>query len=88
MTDRILQPADIDRLGQALISLTKELWVVKDRQRILEAALVDAGILERGAVDSYVPGAELSDNLSAERRQLINGVLDALAARSPDESQR
>jgi len=86
MSDRVLNPEDLDKLGQALISLTKELWVVKDRQRVLEAALADAGIVAADIVDTYVPNAVLRDSLQAERRQLINNVLDTLVAPSPDAS--
>lgn len=78
MTDRVLNAEDIDRLGQALITLTKELWVLKDRQRILEAALADAGLLDREVIDSYKPGEELSKTLATERRQLIDNMLDTL----------
>ena len=78
MTDRVLKTEDLDRLGQAVLTLTKELWVLKDRQRILEAALADKGMLEPGAVDAHEPDEQLADALSAERRQLINDVLDTL----------
>lgn len=80
MTKQVLQETDIDRLGQALITLTQELWVVKDRQRVLEAALADAGVLESASVDSYQPGAELQTELQAERRKLIDGIIDTLTA--------
>jgi hypothetical protein len=88
MTDRVLNPEDLDRLGQAVISLTKELWVVKDRQRILEAALAEAGVLAPDTLDRYSPDGALSDVLRAERRQLIDSVLDTLATSSPDAVHR
>jgi len=78
MTQSVLNAEDIDQLGQAVISLTKELWVLKDRQRILEAALADAGVLERDVVETYEPDAALKETLSAERRQLIDNVLNTL----------
>jgi hypothetical protein len=81
MADQILHTTDIDRLGQALIELTKELWIVKDRQRVLEAALVDAGLLANHAVDAYQPDAKLETELKAERRNLINGVINSLTAK-------
>ena len=82
MTDRVLKADDIDQLGQALLTLTKELWVLRDRQRILEAALADAGLLTAAAIDSYEPSAELKAALRTERQQLIDTVLDSLSARS------
>lgn len=78
MNDPVLQSEDLDRLGQALLTLTRELWVLKDRQRVLEAALAEAGVLAPDAVDSFTPGDALGQALQAERRQLIDAVLDAL----------
>ncbi len=78
MSDRVLKTEDTDRLAQAVITLTKELWVLKDRQRILEAALQDAGVMDPATIESYVPDTNLSEALMAERRQLIDSVLDTL----------
>ena len=78
MTDRVLDETDIDRLGQAIITLTRELWVVKDRQRILEAALTDAGLLDSVALEAYEPDASLEDELKAERQKLIDEIINAL----------
>jgi hypothetical protein len=79
MTERVLNAEDIDQLGQAVITLTKELWVMKDRQRILEAALADAGVLDREVVETYEPDEKLKEVLSTERRQLIDSVLNTLS---------
>jgi hypothetical protein len=79
MTQSVLNTKDVDQLGQAVISLTKELWALKDRQRILEAALVDAGVLDREAVETHEPDEALKETLSTERRQLIDSVLNTLA---------
>ena len=79
MTDSNLQPEDIDKLGQALLTLTGELWVAKDRVRMLEAALVKAGVLSADAVSLLQPDAGLQAELAAERARLIDAVLAALA---------
>ena len=36
---RALRPDDIDKVGQAVLTLAKELWVIKDRQVLLEEVL-------------------------------------------------
>lgn len=82
MTDQVLNESDIDRLGQALITLTRELWVVKDRQRILEAALAEAGLLDTDELDAYEPDESLEAELKAERRELINEILKTLTRRT------
>jgi len=78
MTQSVLKTEDIDQLGQAVVTLTKELWALKDRQRILEAALADAGVLNRDVVETYKPNEALKETLSAERGQLIDSVLNTL----------
>lgn len=82
MSDEVLQAEDLDRLGQAVLTLTKELWVLRDRQRIMEAALAEAGVLAADLLDTYEPSAELKTALREERRQLIATVLDTLATPS------
>ncbi len=78
--ETLLNPADLDQLGQALITLTKELWVLKDRQLILEAALADAGIVAKEVVDRYQPDEMLKERLRAERQRLIDTIIDVLTA--------
>ena len=81
MAGNNLRAEDIDKLGQALLTLTGELWVVKDRVRVLEAALVEAGTLAPDTVDRLQPEPGLAQTLEAERGQLINAVLAALETR-------
>jgi hypothetical protein len=78
MSSNNLRPEDIDRLGQALITLTKELWVVKDRVRVLETVLADAGVVTPDAVDTFQPDEALQEVLDKDRAQLIEQVLGAL----------
>jgi hypothetical protein len=78
MSSNNLRPEDIDRLGQALITLTKELWVVKDRVRVLETVLADAGVVTPDAVDTFQPDEALQEILDKDRAQLIEQVLGAL----------
>jgi hypothetical protein len=74
-----LRREDIDRLGQALLTLTSELWVTRDRVRILEAALVNAGVLAPDAVNQLQPDAALQAELNAERTRLIDALLTTLS---------
>ena len=78
MKDVKLNPEDVDNLGQAILSLTEELWVLKDRQRVLEATLEKAGVVDKGAVDQHQPDQTLTDLLQQERQQLVENVLSAL----------
>jgi len=84
MTDETLNDGDVGRLGQALITLTKEVWVLRDRQRVLEAALEAAGVLDRAVIDAHTPDAKLAESLAQERQQLIDNILQALGAANDD----
>ncbi len=81
MSKPVLQPEDIDRLGDALIALTQEVWVLRDRQKVLETLLANAGVLDEQALESFQPDAELSAALDVDRQQLINSVLGALSGK-------
>ncbi len=78
MSTNNLRPEDIDKLGQALLTLTKELWVVKDRLRVLEAALTEAGAIAPDTIETYQPDEALTELLGQERAQLIRNVLGVL----------
>ncbi|MCA3254047.1 MAG: hypothetical protein INF91_00345 [Alphaproteobacteria bacterium] len=78
-TGRMLKPDQLDDLGRALLVLTRELWVVKDRQRILEAVLDAHGIDASKAVRDHQPDAALSAELEAERIRFTKAVIEALA---------
>ena len=85
MKDQALDRVDVDQLGQALITITKELWVLKDRQRVLKTVLAEAGLVDRVNIDTYQPDQTLEGELRDERQKLINTVIDALTT-SPAEA--
>jgi len=81
MTDQSpnLTASDVDRLGQALLTLASELWAVKDRLRVLEAVLEEAGLVPPDAVDEFPPGDTLNSEMESQRQRLIQQLLDTLA---------
>jgi len=76
--NNILKPEDTDKLAQAVIALTREVWVLRDRQKVLEAVLAEAGLLDTQKLEQYEPDEALSAELKAEREQMISKVLSAL----------
>jgi hypothetical protein len=88
MTASNLRPNDMDKLGEALINLAQELWVVKDRQRILEAALADAGIFAAETIDKFQPDAALTSQLEEERRRFIDALIESLVRPSGNQRTR
>lgn len=77
---QILDASRLDDLGEAIIALTRELWVLSDRQAVLEAVLTEAGLpIEQ--VDRYQPDEAMRARLAARRQGLLDNVLSALRAR-------
>jgi hypothetical protein len=76
---QILDSSRIDDLGEAIIALTRELWVLSDRQAVLEAVLGEAGLpIEQ--VDRFQPDEAMLALLAARRQVLLDNVLTALRA--------
>ncbi len=79
-TRRILLPQDIDRLGEAVLALTSEVWVLTDRLIVIEAVLEAKGMDLRMAIEEFAPTPECERILAARREKLINAVVGALKA--------
>lgn len=75
---KALKPEDIDKVGAAIWTLTKELWVLKDRQAVTEAVLKKRGIDIGEEVDRFIPDGELEAKLSADRQALIKKITQDL----------
>ena len=81
---QFLQPGQIDDVANALLVLARELWVVKDRQRILEALLAENDILVPAAVTDYQPGPALAGELETERGRYTAALMEALCPATED----
>ena len=74
---RMLGVDQIDALGLALLTLTRELWVVTDRQAVLEKVLKRHGVTA-AEIDSFQPDDSFDATLQARRKALVDGVVAAL----------
>jgi len=74
---RILPEHRIDNVANAVIALMRELWVVQDRQVILEKLLADAGI-PTAEIDRLQPDPATQQLLEARRDALIDHVIGAM----------
>lgn len=63
--------------------LARELWVVADRLRSLEAVLAQRGLDVSAAVDAYAPAPQEQALRDAECRRLVEALTRELAGR-PD----
>jgi hypothetical protein len=75
---KALEPHDVDKVGQALMTLAKELWIVKDRQMVTEAVLAKRGIDIGEAVSTFMPDAALEAKLAAAREGLVKKLMQDL----------
>lgn len=73
-----LTPLDIDKLGQAILSLTQEIWAVADRQIVTECILKERGIDISNEVENYQPSPEIEEILDKKRKALIKKIVDDL----------
>lgn len=70
------KPPPTEALLQMVLNLTRELWVVKDRQLVTEQLLAERGIDLSAEIDRYRPEGEFAQALDAQRRQLLERLLE------------
>lgn len=68
-----------DQLVAALLRLTMEISVLRDRLATQSALLEHHGVLEQQALENYAPTAEELVERSAARTELIAGLIDDLS---------
>ena len=75
---RALKPDDVDKVGAAVLTLAKELWVVKDRQALLEEVLRRHKLDVTAEIDKLRPDGALEAKLAAERQALVKRLMQDL----------
>ena len=78
---KALLPEQIDNLGRAVISLTREICVLTDRMAVTEAVLAARGIDIAEAVDRHQPDAGLQKRIDAQVNRIIGDVIGTLSAK-------
>lgn len=68
----------VDHLMRAVVTLSMELSVTRDRLSALEAVLAEQGVVSADQLSTYQPDAETDAALRARREQLIEAVLGPL----------
>jgi hypothetical protein len=67
-----------DPVAQLALTLAKELWLLKDRQLVLEAVLSRQGVAIRDLVENYQPDPEQQKLIAAERQRFVAEIIAAL----------
>lgn len=76
---KTLTDADMQGLGDALLALTREVWVLTDRLAAVESVLAERGIDIKDDVDRFVPDADQNAQLQDQGKALVSSILGALA---------
>jgi hypothetical protein len=76
-TDFLLQRR-INDLAAAYVSVLGELWILKDRQAVLEQVLARHGIPAPEAVEQFEPEGKFKAELDAERKAWVRRMVGAL----------
>lgn len=77
LTDYLRQRR-VDDLAGAYVSLLGELWIIKDRQAVLEEVLAGHGIAAADAIERFEPSGEFKQRLDSERQQWVRRMVGAL----------
>ena len=75
---KIVRPDQIDNLGEAVLALTREVWVLTDRLAVVETLLEKQGVLKGEAVDNFAPDEAFEKTMTGRGRKLISAVETAL----------
>lgn len=73
-----LQPAQIDNVARACITLAREVAVLTDRVMVLEAVLDAAGIPVCDAVERHQPDPALQARIDGRIAEMLAQVVSAL----------
>jgi hypothetical protein len=75
---RILSVDQLDDLGEAIIALTREVYVLTDRLTVLEAVLETHKIPVVEAIERFEMTPDLQAKLNTKRDAIIHAVLRAM----------
>lgn len=64
-----------ERWVPAMLALARELWVMRDRQRVLEQLLAERGVLPAGAADQWQPDDSQQAAIDAECRRFVQSLV-------------
>ena len=76
-----LEDPVVDHLLRAVVTLTMEVSVSRERIATLEGELAKQGVLSGSAIDTAMPDAEEQKRRAAARAKLIQDVLGPLVAK-------
>ncbi len=70
-----LDDVRLDRMLGAIVELTAQLYLMKDRVRVLEQVLVDKGVMTLEELDYFKANPEFDAKAAKDREELLNAVI-------------
>ena len=70
----------IDRVMGMFVALAAEVYILRDRNQVLEEMLERSGTLQPGAIESWQPGPERRAELAARRDAFIERIMEPIIA--------
>ena len=83
---KTLDSTDLEGVANAVMALTREVWVLQDRQIITEAILAQRGIDIREEIERFTPDTDLQQKLNQRGEILTDAVLRALAGMDREDT--
>jgi hypothetical protein len=65
----------LDKMLGAIVELTAQLYVAKDRERVLEQLLIQKGVLTAEEIEFYKASPEFDTAMQKEREELLKAVI-------------
>ena len=76
---KTLDSADIPGLGDAILVLAREVWVLTDRLAVMQAVLAKRGIDIAEEVETFQPDEALQAQLDEKSQRLLTEITNAIA---------
>lgn len=77
-TERFLGDPVLDRMMKVILSLSQEVYVLRDRLGVVERLLDERHMISRADIEDYVPSGQDQSQILAERDAYIERLLSPL----------
>lgn len=78
----------LDAMVEVMLELSAQLWVLRRRNTVLEAALADAGALAADAVEQHTLSPEATAALRTERAAFVATIFRSLSELPTDPQEK
>ncbi|MFV2198563.1 hypothetical protein [Nocardiopsis sp. LOL_012] len=77
-TDHYLDSKRLDDIARMVTELASEVWILRDRNMVLEHLLAERGTVDPEEIERLRPGGELLERLQSERAAFVRRVFGAV----------